>query len=128
MRKLGTKEHIKLALFHGWTVMPDIDIAHADPERKYWFPPGFANSSDSSVLSALPDYLNDLNAIHDVEKLLDPRQSKDYDGHILAIHGFDREILIFDEHNHATPEFILLCETLRHADTKTRVMALLIVI
>jgi hypothetical protein len=51
-----------------------------DPQRAAWFWEGSGN-----IGNILPDYLNDLNAMHEAEKVLTPEQRRKYVGIIFNL-------------------------------------------
>ena len=73
----------------------------------------------------LPDYLNDLNAMHEAEKVLTEKQSTLFDSALLTIQGFNRDIDFVDEDGKATDDFVKLVKALRHANAAQRAEAFL---
>lgn len=61
------KQRIKIAEACGW------DLNHDSQKWDYFQPNG------KGWNGPLPDYLNDLNAMHEAEKVLTRRQESDYD-------------------------------------------------
>lgn len=86
---LPEKQRVALAEFAGWT------FKNKDrPESKHWRAWYDAageqqtrwfsrECSKESTTGELPDYLNDLNAMAVIEKMLSPQQQMDYYGHKL---------------------------------------------
>lgn len=80
--------------------------------------------TQQGVVRDCPDYLANLNAMHDAEKVLGAN-SREYDGHLLVIQGFDKIIPFFHENGVATTEFEQMCKALRSATAAQRAEAFL---
>jgi len=109
-------QRIKIAEFCGWA---DVNLSGMHTSVPWGYDP------QDGRLRIVPDYLNDLNAMREAEKLLTPQQSREYDGHLLAILGFDREITIANEDGSATVDFEQMCKALRSAAAAQRAEAFL---
>lgn len=59
------KQRIAILEFCGWKRDPDFDFQTSYETVEIW-----SNGSKLSRFENLPDYLNDLNAIHEAEKLI----------------------------------------------------------
>ena len=71
------QQRIAIAEFRGWT---EISI------RCMWgLPPGEFDCGTEDCLKHLPDYLNDLNAMHEAEKMLDANQRTTYRAHLACM-------------------------------------------
>lgn len=68
-----TSEQINIAIAEslGWT---QVQLYITDPAKRLW---GYTPGPDTDWTS-VPDYCNDLNAMHEVEKTLDDEQWLDY--------------------------------------------------
>ncbi len=73
----------------------------------------------------MPNYLNDLNAMHEAEKVLTEKQSTLFDSALLTIQGFNRDIDFVDEDGKAADDFVKLVKALRHATAAQRAEAFL---
>lgn len=67
---MRTDVELRLAISEevGWTHLDD--VLELLPDRRHWLPPHKAGSWDSRDLTYLPDYPNDLNAMHAAELTL----------------------------------------------------------
>lgn len=63
------KQRIAVAEFCGWKRDPDFDFKTSYETVEIW-----SNGQKLSRFENLPDYLNDLNAIHEAETHLEPLQ------------------------------------------------------
>jgi len=109
-------QRIAIAEACGWT---RFTWSEPDGQCEGWQPPkGAAVYSDD--IDVLPDYLCDLNAMHEAEKVLTDAQSREYSGRLLILLGFNREIPFFTEGGSATIEFEQMCGALRSATAAQR--------
>ena len=76
-----TSEQKRIAIAEACGWKREFDGNHEEPEW-YWIPP---NDPDGD--GELPDYLNDLNAMHEAEKMLTPLQWFDYSALLTKIVG-----------------------------------------
>lgn len=51
---------------------------YQSPAGAYWYGEDHPSCQDGATLWELPDYLNDLNAMHEAEKILTPKQRDAY--------------------------------------------------
>jgi hypothetical protein len=72
--------------------------------------------------TVLPCYLNDLNTMHEAEKLLSQKQRFLFLANLSKICGFDREFRFF-EGTRATNDFANFCWALSHATAVQRAEA-----
>ena len=73
-------QRIAIAKVRGWT---DIKEPHGFAPEPYGFPPGRTNGEREDI----PDYLNDLDAMHEAEKILTPAQFFQYEKNITTLVG-----------------------------------------
>jgi len=92
---------------------------HAKRGVDVWYEP----EGGHVVFGDLPDYLNDLNAMHEAEKMLTPQQWCGYLGHLATLGGFDRDIQTYDKDGGFTADFVMLFRTMAHATAAQRAEA-----
>jgi hypothetical protein len=82
-----------IAEFRGWVMYHPTSesISRGYPSYSYWTPPRdskqFAENWGKLELDYPPDYCNDLNAMHEAEKMLTAEQARSYDKELQKI-GF----------------------------------------
>jgi len=80
------QKRIKLAEAGGWTNIREQDYDHGysgDDVRQYWM-----GTPPDDLPTQLPDYFNDLNAVHELEKVLTEDQYDDYRQHLGKAVGY----------------------------------------
>ncbi len=65
------QQRIKIAEACGWTKR---DVDYGPRVGNLWISPDGLTNGDSNTAFWIPDYLNDLNAMHEAEKVLTPEQ------------------------------------------------------
>lgn len=79
------KQQITIAEACGWThIAKDYPINPDDGDFYIMWPSGIVPGTQE-LRKTLPDYLNDLNAMHEAEKVLDEKQRWDYQHNLSAL-------------------------------------------
>lgn len=73
----------------------------------------------------VPDYLNDLNAMAEAEKVLTIQQRSVFMGQLLRLAGFDRYMDFLTEKGEFTADFVAMCAALCFATAAQRAEAFL---
>lgn len=73
------EQRIALAEWAGWGYSPDANSSIKHEAIMAWYRPG----NSPWQLEQLPDYLNDLNAVHELEEKLSDEQTSIYSSYLL---------------------------------------------
>jgi hypothetical protein len=68
------RQRIAIAEACGWTYSPYAPLELKHQATACWFPPKYTGHHEQEV----PDYLNDLNAMHEAEKVFRTRHTTDF--------------------------------------------------
>ena len=83
------EQHIEIATSCGWKVEPSGHKRHPYVLCKYGKEIEWSDRFDK-IWDAIPDYLNDLNAMHEAEKTLDDKQRLLYLRHLTQLPNYGR--------------------------------------
>lgn len=77
----ANKQRVAIAEACGWTVIGGV-LCDPKPETRFGEPTG---DVDMNPVGPVPDYLNDLNAMHEAEAALDYRQDMKYPQELIEV-------------------------------------------
>ena len=86
------KQRIKVAELCGWEYDGEYVVAAGRPEERVWIHSSSAWNGGWARIYELPRYLNDLNAMHEAEKVMTPEQAIDYVWAIGAVIDFENGV------------------------------------